>query len=291
MKRFVVCSLLIMLGMGFSPLAASAQLLTSPSNEPEVTEPRKEEPEVKKEETKSDSSSNSKDEKKAKKAKESSDKAAKKAAAAAKKADAAAKKAAEEAKENSDASADASSSAKPSKAGRPNDRMQTPDAEDIKLLEQRLEKKAAKKSKKDENDSSNKADNSTDKKADDKPTDGKDTKKAGDLDGITGTESGDKPAKAGKVPFGKRMASFTCGAVLGYPVAMAKRSVYQTKNGTRDFVGETRNPFLLIPAVVVSAPYGFVGGFFEGAQYSVMNSWKASGEEPFSKETFSLDDD
>lgn len=107
------------------------------------------------------------------------------------------------------------------------------------------------------------------------------------------TKSG-APAKTAKtkssVPLPTRLASFTCGAVLGYPVAMAKRTVHQTKQGTRDFVGEGKNPIVLLPAMVVSFPYGVVGGFLEGWQYTVMNSWKASGEDPFSKETFSLDD-
>ena len=257
MKRLVAYTLLTLLAVGFAPAPAHAQLLTSPSNEPEVTQPTKEETPAAKEELKDkEESSDSKKAKKAKKTKPQPER---------------------------------------------DDKMRTPDAEDIKVLEQKLEKKAAKKAKKDADDASKKAAGDDSKKADGDAADA--NKKADDLkdakekkvtDGSDidkdGTESGGKVTKKDKVPFGKRMASFTTGAILGYPVAMAKRSVYQTKSGTRDFVGETKNPFLLIPAMVVSAPYGFVGGFLEGAQYSVMNSWRASGEEPFSKESFSLED-
>lgn len=309
-KRLVAYSLLTLLAVGFPSAPAFAQLLTSPSNEPEVIEPKKEEtPAVKEEAKKSEESTDSKDAKKAKKTKNASEKEAKKAEAASKKAaDAAAKKTAADAKRAAAAAkkagdsqgadlgneaseaADVAAGKSTQPIGR-RDKMRTPDADDIKVLEEKLEKKAAKKAKKDGDDAKKTGGDVTDaaKKADD-AKDVKDKKASDDDEEKDGTESGAKTAKKDKVPFGKRMASFTTGAILGYPVAMAKRSVYQTKNGTRDFVGETKNPLLLIPAMVVSAPYGFVGGFFEGAQYSVMNSWKASGDEPFSKEAFSLDD-
>jgi membrane protein involved in colicin uptake len=223
----------------------------------------------------------------AKKADAKKDAAAKKAAdakaAADAKKEAAAKKAAD-----AKAAADAKKEAAAKKAA-------AADAEKQKKQKQKDDAKAAKDAAK-KTDAKDGDDKDDDKKADAKKADDKKAadKKADDKksdDSKAGDDGEAKPKKAkSSVPLGTRLASFTCGAVLGYPVAMAKRTVHQTKAGTKDFVGETHNPIKLLPAVVVSVPYGVVGGFLEGWQYSVMNSWKASGEDPFSKETFSLDD-
>lgn len=152
-------------------------------------------------------------------------------------------------------------------------------------------KKAEKKNKK-----------SDDKAAQDKDSDAKKVDKAAeknddekkpaekDANAPSTVLDGEKKAKS-DVPLPKRLASFTCGAFLGYPVAMAKRTVHQTKAGNKDFIGDSTNPIKVGIATMVSLPFGFVGGVFEGAQYSVYNSWKGSGEEPFGKATFSLDDD
>lgn len=100
-----------------------------------------------------------------------------------------------------------------------------------------------------------------------------------------------KPKKAkSTVPLPTRVASFLVGAPIGLPVMMVKRTVHQTKAGNRDFIGDRTNPLFVIPATVISLPFGAVGGFCEGWQYSIYNSWKASGEEPFSKESMSLED-
>jgi hypothetical protein len=87
-----------------------------------------------------------------------------------------------------------------------------------------------------------------------------------------------------------RLASFTFCAVAGAPIAIARRMYAQSVSGTRDLVGESKNPLLLLPAVSLSVPFGVMGGFFEGIGYSMANSWRGSGDEPFGKEAFSLGD-
>lgn len=199
---------------------------------------------------------------------------------AAKDADAKEKKSAKKKKQKDNKSVDATA-----KSGDKSDDAKTSDvkkadsdADKQKKADEAKQKKADKKKKSEDKAAAEKDDDTaadTTEKKEDTP--------ATALDGT--------PKPKSTVPLPKRLASFTTGAVLGYPVAMAKRTVHQTKAGNRDFIGDSTNPIKVGIATIVSFPFGFVGGMFEGAQYSVYNSWKGSGEEPFGKSTFSLSDD
>ncbi len=194
--------------------------------------------------------------------------------------DAKEKKTAKKKKQKDDKSSDvkAKSGARTDDAKNPDVKKADSDADKQKKADDAKQKKADKKKKSEDKAAADKDD---DKTAD--TTEKKEDAPATALDGT--------PKPKSTVPLPKRLASFTTGAVLGYPVAMAKRTVHQTKAGNRDFIGDSTNPIKVGIATIVSFPFGFVGGMFEGAQYSVYNSWKGSGEEPFGKSTFSLSDD
>ncbi len=85
-----------------------------------------------------------------------------------------------------------------------------------------------------------------------------------------------------------RMASFTTGFILGTPVSIVRAFGRQTKAGSKDLIGESKNPVLLATTYLFSLPFAFAGAPFEGVGMSAMNSWNGSGEEPFGKETFSM---
>ncbi len=153
---------------------------------------------------------------------------------------------------------------------------------------EKANRKKAKKDKKKAEPATAKDGNADSQKAEDTdPKKGDETEKTNSPDT---SGSGTQKAKS-TVPLPTRLASFTTGAILGYPFAFAKRTIHQTKAGNRDFIGSSSNPFKVVPATIVSLPFGFVGGLFEGVEYSVVNSWKGSGEEPFGKESFSRGDD
>lgn len=85
-----------------------------------------------------------------------------------------------------------------------------------------------------------------------------------------------------------RMASFTTGFILGTPVSIVRAFGRQTKAGSKDLIGESKNPVLLATTYLFSLPFAFAGAPFEGVGMSAINSWNGSGEEPFGKEAFSL---
>ncbi len=85
-----------------------------------------------------------------------------------------------------------------------------------------------------------------------------------------------------------RMASFTTGFILGTPVSIARAFGRQTRAGSKDLIGESKNPVLLATTYLFSLPFAFAGAPFEGVGMSAINSWSGSGDEPFGKETFSL---
>lgn len=85
-----------------------------------------------------------------------------------------------------------------------------------------------------------------------------------------------------------RVASFTTGFILGTPVSIVRAFGRQTRAGSRDLIGESKNPVLLATTYLFSVPFAFAGAPFEGVGMSAINSWNGSGEEPFGKESFSL---
>ncbi|MDX2107061.1 MAG: hypothetical protein SFY67_11725 [Candidatus Melainabacteria bacterium] len=85
-----------------------------------------------------------------------------------------------------------------------------------------------------------------------------------------------------------RVASFTTGFILGTPVSIVRAFGRQTKAGSKDLIGESKNPVLLATTYLFSVPFAFAGAPFEGVGMSAINSWNGSGDEPFGKESFSL---
>ena len=85
-----------------------------------------------------------------------------------------------------------------------------------------------------------------------------------------------------------RMASFTTGFILGTPVSIVRAFGRQTKAGSKDLIGESKNPILLATTYLFSVPFAFAGAPFEGVGMSAINSWNGSGDEPFGKQAFSM---
>ena len=84
------------------------------------------------------------------------------------------------------------------------------------------------------------------------------------------------------------MASFTTGFILGTPVSIVRAFGRQTKAGSKDLIGESKNPILLATTYLFSVPFAFAGAPFEGVGMSAINSWNGSGDEPFGKQAFSM---
>lgn len=124
---------------------------------------------------------------------------------------------------------------------------------------------------------------------DDKASENKDDSDSDKANSIDLKSLGRKKDKS-TVPLPLRMASFTTGFVVGTPIAITRCAIKQTKAGTRDLVGDSHNPLLVVPAAIISIPFGAMGGPFEGVGYAAVNSWRHSGDEPFGQETFSLGD-
>ena len=91
----------------------------------------------------------------------------------------------------------------------------------------------------------------------------------------------------GKYP--ARALSFILGAAVGIPVAIVKKTPGEVMTATKDLVGETDNPFILVPAgIVFGVPAGLLSGTLLGTFVGAKNA--LFSDEPFSKESFSLDD-
>jgi hypothetical protein len=89
-------------------------------------------------------------------------------------------------------------------------------------------------------------------------------------------------------PIAKQAASFVSGAVLGAPVAFARISYLAEKEQTKSipFIGERKNPIAKGTAMLLVVPSSMFSGAIQAPYYSIMNSWKQSQDEPFSKESF-----
>ncbi|MBX9691683.1 MAG: hypothetical protein K2Z81_04810 [Cyanobacteria bacterium] len=97
-------------------------------------------------------------------------------------------------------------------------------------------------------------------------------------------------AKDGDCCWAQRMASFTAGVVVGTPVAIVKRTYQQTRDGSTDLIGDSKNPILVATTTAFALPFAIFGGPIQGVEYSIRNSWIGSREEPFGKTAFSIDD-
>lgn len=99
-------------------------------------------------------------------------------------------------------------------------------------------------------------------------------------------KAGGSNATSSQLPL--RLLSFPIGFVVGTPIAIGRCAYKQTRAGTRDLVGDSTNPLLVVPATMISLPFGIMGGPFEGVGSAAINSWKGSGNDPFGPESFSL---
>lgn len=89
-----------------------------------------------------------------------------------------------------------------------------------------------------------------------------------------------------------RVASVVVGTIGGTPIAFARRWWDLDDSVARQWMKQyylhTDNKYVLIPARLLSLPVSLVDGFFESPFWSFRNALKHSGDEPFSKDTFSL---
>ncbi|MCB9470093.1 MAG: hypothetical protein H6677_17610 [Candidatus Obscuribacterales bacterium] len=102
----------------------------------------------------------------------------------------------------------------------------------------------------------------------------------------TKAKAGGSNSSSSQLPL--RLLSFPIGFVVGTPIAIGRCAYKQTRAGTRDLVGDSTNPLLVVPATMISLPFGIMGGPFEGVGSAAINSWKGSGHDPFGPESFSL---
>jgi hypothetical protein len=101
------------------------------------------------------------------------------------------------------------------------------------------------------------------------------------------SSSGGSDGGIGKYP--ARAVSFILGAAVGIPVAIVRKTPGEVVTATKDLVGETDNPFILVPAgMVFGVPAGLLSGTLLGTFVGAKNA--LFSDEPFSKESFSLDD-
>lgn len=97
-------------------------------------------------------------------------------------------------------------------------------------------------------------------------------------------------ADKGMAQMPTRLVSFAAGVFVGIPVSIARKSVQETVNATRDLVGDTDNPLFLGAAGILGVPAGVLSGTFQGVFFGIKNAWTGSGDEPFGKDSFSLGD-
>lgn len=99
-----------------------------------------------------------------------------------------------------------------------------------------------------------------------------------------------KSSSAGDGGIMNRAASFTAGVVVGTPIAIVRKCKTEIVQATKDLTGDTDKLYFILPAGLLGMPFGALSGTVEGTFLGIINSWKASGDEPFSKEAFSLGD-
>jgi hypothetical protein len=84
-----------------------------------------------------------------------------------------------------------------------------------------------------------------------------------------------------------KIIAFGTGAVLGTPVAVVRKVSSNTKSAVES-AGKTENPVFKGLAYLVALPVGLLKGGIEGAYWGTANAYKHSGDNPFSKDSFSL---
>lgn len=95
-------------------------------------------------------------------------------------------------------------------------------------------------------------------------------------------------AGGGAKNIAQRLASFTTGVIVGTPIAIFRKSVECTASDTKELVGESKNPIFLVPAGMLSLPWGVFSGSVEGLYAGIADSWVYADDKPFSKDSFSL---
>jgi len=88
----------------------------------------------------------------------------------------------------------------------------------------------------------------------------------------------------------RRLGLFTANVVVAAPAIFVRRSVQCTASNTRELVGDTKNPILLVPAGTLSLYYGLTSGLVEGTTFGIINSWKHSADGHISKASLGLED-
>lgn len=84
-----------------------------------------------------------------------------------------------------------------------------------------------------------------------------------------------------------RLAVWSCGTVIGTPIAVLRKTFDNTVETTQNLAGKD-NPALKYTSPLVGLPVGIFTGSLEGLWLGPSNSWENSVEKPFSKELISL---
>jgi len=85
-----------------------------------------------------------------------------------------------------------------------------------------------------------------------------------------------------------RLPLFAAGTVLGVPIAIVRKSCKNTSTATKELRDKSENKFAKAGLSVFGPPVGIFTGTLEGMWIGTDNSWKASKDKLFTKESVSL---
>lgn len=88
-----------------------------------------------------------------------------------------------------------------------------------------------------------------------------------------------------------RTLGFGCAAVIGTPIAIARRTAVRVRGITGDFadqIGGKEHMPPVVGAAVLGVPFGILTGTSEGIFYGMKNAINEGFNKPFSEDSFSL---
>jgi hypothetical protein len=107
---------------------------------------------------------------------------------------------------------------------------------------------------------------------------------------LSGAVQSPSHADAGAiVKFPVTLTSIAAGTAIGTPIAMIRKSAADTKECC-DKLSDNGGMIKKAGASVIALPVGIVKGTVQGAILGPKNAFKNSGENPFSKDCFSMGD-
>jgi hypothetical protein len=101
------------------------------------------------------------------------------------------------------------------------------------------------------------------------------------------SSTADTKSSSPKPSIPKRVLGAIVGTVVGTPVCIARRILWDEKDGIRGIVGDTSNKVAIVSAGAFWLPFSITTGCVEAPCYSFKHSM-CNTDKPFSKEQFSL---